>query len=74
MLDGEVEKGDVEETCRAVLMREFIRDLPLGYEIIILSGGASVGLSGAIGRTKTTFIDRYFARATRLKPDGVDSW
>jgi hypothetical protein len=39
------EKGDVEEACRAALMREFVRDLPLGYENI-LGGGAGVGLSG----------------------------
>ena len=45
LLDGEVEKGDVEEACRAALMHEFIRDLPLGYETI-LGGGAGVGLSG----------------------------
>ena len=56
LLDGEVEKRDVEEACRVALMHEFIRDLPLGYEII-LGGGAGVGLSGAVGRTRTTSID-----------------
>ena len=37
--------GEVEEACRAALMHEFVRDLPLGYETI-LGGGAGVGLSG----------------------------
>ena len=45
LVDGEVSKRDVQEACRAALMHEFVRDLPLGYETI-LGGGAGVGLSG----------------------------
>ena len=43
--EGQVGKENVEEACRAALMYEFIRDLPLGYETI-LGGGVGVGLSG----------------------------
>ena len=41
---GEVSKRDVQEACRAALVQQFVRDLPLGYETIL--GGADVGLSG----------------------------
>ena len=45
LVEGDVWKKDVEEACRAALMHEFVRDLPLGYETI-LGGGVGVGLSG----------------------------
>ena len=45
LVKGEVQKEHVEEACRAALMHEFVRDLPLGYETI-LGGGVGVGLSG----------------------------
>ena len=45
LLEGEVGKENVEEACRAALMHEFVRDLPLGYDTI-LGGGVGVGLSG----------------------------
>ena len=45
LVEGEVRKESVEEACRAALMHEFVRDLPLGYETI-LGGGVGVGLSG----------------------------
>jgi ATP-binding cassette subfamily B (MDR/TAP) protein 1 len=43
--EGKVRKESVVEACRAALMHEFVRDLPLGYETI-LGGGVGVGLSG----------------------------
>ena len=45
MVKGDVGKENVEDACRAALMHEFVRDLPLGYETI-LGGGVGVGLSG----------------------------
>jgi ATP-binding cassette, subfamily B (MDR/TAP), member 1 len=45
LVEGEVRRENVEEACRAALMHEFVRDLPLGYETI-LGGDVGVGLSG----------------------------
>ena len=45
LMEGEVGRENVEDACRAALMHEFVRDLPLGYETI-LGGGVGVGLSG----------------------------
>ena len=42
--EGKVGKENVEEACRAALMHEFVRGLPLGCESI-LDGGVGVGLS-----------------------------
>jgi len=41
-----VAKEEVEDACRAVLMHEFVRDLPNGYDTLLGAGAGSVRLSG----------------------------
>jgi ATP-binding cassette subfamily B (MDR/TAP) protein 1 len=54
-VEGEVQRENVQEACRAALMHGFVRDLPLRYETI-LGGGVGVGLSG--GQKQCLSIDR----------------
>ena len=74
LVDGEVSKRDVKEACRAVLLHEFVRDLPLGHETIL--GGADVGLSGgqkqclSIARAKLRNPTLLILGKSSFLPDG----
>jgi ATP-binding cassette, subfamily B (MDR/TAP), member 1 len=87
LMEGEVRRETVEDACRAALMHEFVRDLPLGYETI-LGGGVGVGLSGgqkqrlSIARAKlrnptvlilgkTYFCSKFLHQLIIYKSDGL---